>query len=52
MGHNPFLGGEIFAFTLCLKQIFLGGNIWQGTAPECPAAATGLYVSLQTVFPK
>ena len=41
-GHNAFLGGKIFAFTLCLKQIFLGatkfggkkGNFWGALPPN------------------
>ena len=43
VGHNTFLGGKIFAFAICLKQIFweqqnLGGTkeIWGSTAPEYP----------------
>jgi len=43
VGYNTFLGGKIFAFTVCLKQIFLGAAKFEGhkknlggTAPECP----------------
>jgi len=49
VGHNIFLGGHDFAFTICLKHIFLGATKFGGnkrnlggTAPECPPVATGL----------
>ena len=49
VGHNIFLGGKIFAFTVCLKQIFLGATKFGGHKknlggpwPRMPLVATGL----------
>jgi len=49
VGQSTSFGGKIFAFIICLKQIFLGttqiGGTQKylgGTAPECYPVATGL----------
>jgi len=49
VGHSTFLGGTIFAFTMCLKQTFLGATKFlgaqkkfRGALPPNAPVATGM----------
>jgi len=57
LGENTFLGGKIFVFIICLKQIFLGTTKFGeaqkfggGTVPEYTPRATGLGKSTKNMF--
>jgi len=41
VGHNTFLGGKIFAFTVCLKHFFLGATKCGGHCHRMPPRGYG-----------